>query len=300
MLLANPTRIASASLLDGMDPKVETYMNAVIATFTAGRTNIEEAMRLMEIEMKSGPHCQQMKLVALRRYIRLGGARIVRQWAWTPAEAAKHTSETADLLAEANDVATAFAGANPGLKLGFSPIRDLQRQVYLWCKNQTVKQAAAQLIVDARAKLAESQFLTSPTAAAVTEFRSYLHHYDIKPEPSSAAPGTSDHGQQHAVDFIVKDAGGNTLADTETAKIRTNWENTGFATKLKEATKQTPAAQDAGGKPLLHGPLRTPYEPWHYALAKGERPARRKHQPVPEPASPSAAGRGPTPNPPPG
>jgi hypothetical protein len=275
-----------------MDPKVETYMKAVIATFTAGRTNVEEAMGLMEIEMKSGPHCQQIKLLALRRYLRLGGARLVRQWAWTPAEAEKHKGETAALLAEAEAVAQVFAEQNPGLSLAISPIRDLKRQVYLWCKNKTVKQAAARLIVDARAKLAESEFLASPTPTAVSEFRSYLHHYDVEPEPSSAVPGTSDHGQQHAVDFVVKDGSGKPIADTETATIRTNWQNTGFDKKLKAATENTPSALERR-KPILRGPLLTPFEPWHYALPKGERSAGRQ-QPAAAPTT------GPTPNPPPG
>ena len=176
------------------------------------------------------------------------------------------------MLTEAKAVVTVFEDNNPGLTLIISPVRDLQRQVDLWCKNKTVKQAAARLIQDARAKLAESNFLASPTAASVSDFRSYLKTYLVDPEPSSAAPGTSDHGQQHAVDFVVKEKGGRTLADTETATIRTSWHNTGFDKALKTATENTPAAQDLG-TPVLQGPLRKPYEPWHYTLPKGRRKA---------------------------
>jgi len=142
------------------------------------------------------------------------------------------------VLTEAKAVVTVFEDNNPGLTLIISPVRDLQRQVDLWCKNKTVKQAAARLIQDARAKLAESNFLASPTAASVSDFRSYLKTYLVDPEPSSAAPGTSDHGQQHAVDFVVKEKGGRTLADTETATIRTSWHNTGFDKALKTATEE--------------------------------------------------------------
>lgn len=247
-------------------------MQSVIGTFALGRTNVEEAMRLMNTEMKGGPETQQVQLLALRRYLRLGGAKIIKQWAWTPAEAAKHTAETQDLMDEANDVATAFQADNPGLKLVISPVRDLQRQVHLWCSNPTIKTAARKLIADAKTKLAEPTFLPSPTTAATDAFRAYLHQYVVNPEPSSAVPGTSDHGQQHAVDFVVMQ-NGKPIADTTTATIVPNWQNTGFAKKLKTATEKTPAAI-ALGRPVLQGPLKTPYEPWHYALPKGSRKTR--------------------------
>jgi hypothetical protein len=256
-----------------MDPKIDVYMNAVIATFTVARRNIEEAMRLMHAEMKGRSETQQIQLLALRRYIRMGGPRIARQWAWTPAEALKHSGEIRDLMLEAAAVVKVFEADNPGLQLTISQIRDLAHQVHLWCTNPTVKFSAHALLADARAKLAEATFLPSPTPAAVEEFKHWLHSYKPVKEPSSAAPGTSDHGQQHAVDFVVM-RGKKIIAGTETAKIGPDWKSTGLETRLKAATEKTPAAVQLG-RPVLQGPLKHPYEPWHYALPKGSRSGSR-------------------------
>lgn len=249
------------------DQTVERYMNAVIATLTLVRTNVEEAMRLMVREMKGSAETQQVQLLALRRYLRLGEARVFKQWAWTPAEAAKHTAETQALMDEAFEVAKAFEADNPGFQLSISKLRDLERQVHLWCKNQFVHTAARGLIADAKSTLAGSAYQPTPTAASTQAFRSYLQQVHVKPEPTSAAPGTSDHGQQHAVDFVVM-TGTKLIAGVETSLIGPQWYNTGFDKKLKRATEKTPAAQRLR-RPVLQGPLQHPYEPWHYSLPKG-------------------------------
>ena len=68
-----------------------------------------------------------------------------------------------------------------------------------------------------------------------------------------AAPGISRHGQLRAIDFqIMKD--GAIVAPTETATVKRNWDTPGWTEKLQAAV--------AGSK--FSGPLRSPYEPWHY------------------------------------
>lgn len=252
-----------------MDPKVDVYMNAVLDTFTVGKTNIEEAMRVMKKELKGGGDTQQIQLLALRRYLRMGGARVARQWAWTPEEVLAHSAEIKDLIAEAKEVVKVFESDNPELQLTISQVRDLARQVHLWCTNGTVKDSARALIKDAKAELADSKYTPSPTDSAVSEFKKWLHDYMPIKEPTSAAPGTSDHGQMHAVDFVVI-KGKETVAGTETKRIGADWKATGLEQKLKAATESTPASVELG-RPVLQGPLKHPYEPWHYALPKGSR-----------------------------
>jgi hypothetical protein len=253
-----------------MDPKVDVYMDAVIDTFTVGRTNVQEAMRVMEKEMKTRRgELQQIQLLALRRYLRLGGARVARQWAWTPEEVLAHSAEIKDLMAEAKEVVKVFELDNPEYQLTISKVRDLARQVHLWCTNQTVKDSARELMKDVKQELADSKYLPSPTDAAVAEFKKWLHDYVPLKEPTSAAPGTSDHGQMHAVDFVVMQ-GTTTIAGTETAKIGSDWKATGLEKKLKAATENTPGSLLLG-RPVLQGPLKHPYEPWHYALPKGSK-----------------------------
>jgi hypothetical protein len=61
--------------------------------------------------------------------------------------------------------------------------------------------------------------------------------------------------KMRAVDFVVK-RGGLIVAGTDTPRIASDWERTGFDRKLKQATAGT----------QLIGPLKYPREPWHYRL----------------------------------
>lgn len=260
-----------------MDKKVDQYINATISTFVQTRTNIEEAMRLMRVELLGRRETQEIQLLALRRYLRMGEGKILRQWAWTSADVLKHSGEIQELMTEAAEVVKAFEADNRGLTLNISQLRNLRRQVHLWCTNPTIHKAAARLMVDTKAKLAEPSFQATPNAASIAQFRAFLQNYRPITEPSSAAPGTSDHGQQHAIDFVVmKD--GKIIAGTETGKIAVAWKHTGFEIALKTATEKTPNAL-ALGSPVLEGPLKHPYEPWHYALPKGKRKSRAARNP---------------------
>jgi hypothetical protein len=80
---------------------------------------------------------------------------------------------------------------------------------------------------------------------------------DSRPQraPCNAAPGTSDHGQVKAVDFVVMQ-GSRLVAGTSRSTIAAQWTAPGWAQRLVEATAGT----------RLRGPLRHPYEPWHWSL----------------------------------
>jgi hypothetical protein len=90
---------------------------------------------------------------------------------------------------------------------------------------------------------------------SVTRFSPILQNHKVHPEPTSAAPGTSDHGQLRAIDFVVLRAG-TLIAGTNTSSITTVWRAQGWEKKLIAATAHTG----------LIGALQTPYEPWHWRL----------------------------------
>jgi hypothetical protein len=95
-----------------------------------------------------------------------------------------------------------------------------------------------------------------PRPEDVKDFVPVLQNASVTPEPTSAAPGTSDHGQLRAVDFVVYQ-GSTLIAGTTTATIATVWKAQGWEQKLIAATENTG----------LIGPLKHPYEPWHWKLA---------------------------------
>lgn len=96
-----------------------------------------------------------------------------------------------------------------------------------------------------------------PAGGAVAQFAAKLGNWVVSPEPSNAAPGTSDHGRGTAVDFVVMKAG-KVVADTSTSpnsyaiwRGPHRWEE-----KLMAACKGS----------RLRGPLKSPDEPWHWVL----------------------------------
>jgi hypothetical protein len=125
-----------------------------------------------------------------------------------------------------------------------------------------VFQASAHLLTRTLRELSnERTYPEIPTSSAPIEsFKKFLHDYTPVPKVTSAAPGTSDHGQDRAVDFVVI-KNGKTIAGTNGAQevIDRDWVATGYDKALKKATHKTG----------LDGPLRPPKpnEPWHYWLA---------------------------------
>lgn len=134
-------------------------------------------------------------------------------------------------------------------------MRSLERQVELWNKNSTVNQAGVQLQQTMIKVLGDASYPESPTGVAAAAFARKLSAQVVTPEPSSAAPGTSDHGRGIAVDLVVmKDR--TIVANTYTSHVSTKWEKDGWGAKLVSACAGT----------RLKGPLQVPFEPWHWVL----------------------------------
>jgi D-alanyl-D-alanine carboxypeptidase len=212
---------------------------------------------LGNIDSTKGSSALPYKLLAVRKYLRNGDAGLVANWTWSESEFSTRMSQepTKTLYAEAGKAQSAFASANGGYSLAISPLRSLAKQVALWCGNDGIFTAGQALVAAADKELQKPLYPDTCTTAAMTSFVSFLKAFVPNPEPSNAAPGTSDHGRGVAVDFVVLQ-GSKTIADTTTATIDAKWTRPGWTTKLKAAT--------AGTK--LKGPLQSPYEPWHWSL----------------------------------
>jgi hypothetical protein len=158
-------------------------------------------------------------------------------------------------MEEAAKVQANFARKNPGYTLAVSPLRSLEKQVTTWSTNSTVDLAGRKLLADMKQVLGRPEFPEQPTGVAAVAFSHTLRNAPVTPEPSSAAPGTSDHGQGRAVDFVVM-SGHRIVAATQTAQIGPVWKHGGWENKLIAAVAGT----------RLVGPLAHPYEPWHWSV----------------------------------
>lgn len=229
------------------DTKLSTYQSAVARTFPP---KVHEALRMI-----GHPPLQ---LLALRRYVRKAG-HLDAQWAWSHQQIRGYETgpQGARVRAEIEKVKRKFEELNPGYTLGVSPPRDLARQVRFWNGNHTVHAAAASIRAKCLQELGMAGYPEMPGAGDIERFRAFLGRCEVHPEPTSAAPGLSDHGQMHAVDFIIMQ-GHRKIADTISARILIDWVMPGWDRKLKAAVK------DSGS--LFGGPLPHPPEPWHYWL----------------------------------
>jgi hypothetical protein len=225
--------------------KLDAHFSAIAQTFPP---KVQEALRMI------GNPARQ--LLALRRYIRKAKG-LEAQWVWSHEQINSYQASPhfARVRMEIEKVRKKFEELNPGYTLGVSPIRDLNRQVALWNGNKTVHTAAEDL---RRKSLQEIiNYPDAPDLASTEKFRTFLGHCSVNPEPTSAAPGLSDHGQMRAVDFVVMQ-GHQKITDTGTATIGIQWDVPGWTKKLNDAVTLS--------KSLFVGPLQHPREPWHYTL----------------------------------
>jgi hypothetical protein len=186
----------------------------------------------------------------------LGGKQVVAQWAWTAEEQQRQLLDgtAKDLYQRASQVQKDFKETNLGYTLGITPLRSLAKQVKLWNENDTVQSAARKLVKDMLLVLSKGEYPDPATGQSTTQFATALRTAQVSPEPSSAAPGLSNHGRGMAVDFVVI-RGGKVIADIKSEQIATVWQHGGWEQKLIAAV---------GGR--LKGPLPKPYEPWHWEL----------------------------------
>jgi hypothetical protein len=197
------------------------------------------------------------QLLALRSYVRSGPA-LAGRWSWTADEIAAYQSspEYQALQAEIDRVRLAFSQANPGYELWVNPeVRSLEIQVQNWNTNDSVAEAAANILSAAREFVSAASFPSSRPEEARRAFRSFLAAYIPVPIPTIAAPGLSLHGQMRAIDFQVE-KDGQTIAGPKTSTITSDWDEPGWTSRLR-------AVVHAASRQFV-GPLSSPREPWHY------------------------------------
>lgn len=243
------------------DPRVEAYIIPIASRLIheTGRDGVAEALRLIEGEARL-PDKQALRLLALRRYLRIQDNDRVELrsiWSWTEEQVREslRNGTARDLMDEAARVQAVFAADNPGYTLTVSPPRSLARQARLWATSDSARLAGAGLLRAACRKLDEKEFDLPPPHPRLEQFAVWVRERAVVPEPGNAAPGTSDHGQMSAVDFIVM-RGREVVAGTSRSSIPEAWTAPGWARRLAAATAGT----------RLRGPLRTPYEPWHWTV----------------------------------
>lgn len=240
------------------EAKIDAYMRGVAwMSMSNARDEVMEALRLLEEKVQPKGKALPFQLLAVRRYLRIGGNRLHANWSWTEADVRRQygLEPTRTLYAEAAKVQANFSKANPGYTLDLTPVRSLERQVRLWMNNTSVQLASARLMKDMDVELKKPEYPDASGGPAVLKFAGKLRDATVEPEPTSAAPGSSDHGRGTAVDFIVMQ-GATRIAGTAMVEVAPVWDAKGWSAKLKAAVVGT----------RLKGPLKTPYEPWHWHL----------------------------------
>jgi hypothetical protein len=200
------------------------------------------------------------RLLALRSYLR-SRDRLAERWSWTQEQIQSYqgSPEHRDLLAEIERVREAFTRDNPGFELWVNPqVRSLDHQLESWNSNESVGAAAARLATDAQEFVGRPDFPAAHAGSAGHALESFLVAYRPVPTPTVAAPGLSPHGQMRAVDFQVHQ-GDRIIAGPKTATIATEWDATGWSSKLDAAVRAASSR--------FIGPLASPREPWHYTYA---------------------------------
>jgi hypothetical protein len=190
------------------------------------------------------------RLLAARAYVRFGDL-LPSRWSWTAAEIAAwgKSPERARALAEVEKVATLFAARHPPYSLwANTEARSLEIQIERWNVSASVAAAADALMADAPGGC---------DPAEPSTFVRWLEQWEPPVRPTMAAPGVSPHGRGRAYDFQVM-LGSTLVAGTETARIQSDWVDSGWAEKLANAVRDA--------SPAFEGPLAQPNEPWHFAF----------------------------------
>jgi hypothetical protein len=236
--------LAPLRLVAEPEQRLEQYLDRVTATLPP-----HTAETLGKIE--GTPR----RLLAARSYLRAGEA-LRSRWSWSAEEIRAHTqsAEYRALIDQTEQVRRRFEAQNPGYTLyANTEARSLELQVSRFNSNKSVERAADRLHKSALAEVFRPEYDSPADAESVERFKDFLTRWRPPTAAALAAPGISRHGQLRAIDFqIMKD--GAIVAPTETATVKRNWDAPGWTQKLQVAMSGT----------RFRGPLRSPYEPWHY------------------------------------
>jgi hypothetical protein len=178
------------------------------------------------------------------------------RWSWSQEQLSSYpaTPEGKATTADIDAVVAAFAAANPGFTLQVNrKLRSLEVQIARWNVDESVGTAAAELV----AALAQ-RYRGGASKPSTDQLRNALIEWKPNVAIALAAPGLSPHGQGRAYDFQVV-RGRQVIAGVDVTLARQQWDAAGWTLKLRVAVS---AAGDQ-----FSGPLKSPYEPWHYAYA---------------------------------
>jgi hypothetical protein len=246
------------------DEKLRAYMIAAAASLPSGQDEVLGVLNRIAVFMTRHAPKRTLptQLLALRRYLRMTGKGVDLEaiWSWTEAEAKVHKRQepTRSLYEEAAKVQAKFKTENHGYHLVVTPVRSLEKQISLWGQSASVGEAGAQLLTFMGETAASEEYPPKPAQESIRSFSNRLRSRNVTPEPTNAAPGTSDHGRGLAVDFVVM-KGSKIVAPIMSSAIATAWKRDGWEAKLIKACAGT----------RLRGPLQNPYESWHWWLAGG-------------------------------
>lgn len=194
------------------------------------------------------------RLLALRSYLR-NQSSLDERWSWSADQIARYqgSAESRLVKAELERITQRFETANPGYTLYVnSEVRSLDTQLQRWKENESVAEVARALIKAARKHAPRDGCSDDADRDAFADF---LKDWQPKTLPTLAAPGLSRHGQARAFDFQVMRSD-LIVAGTDSKRAIAAWDKRGWKEKLQ-------AAVSAGSTHFV-GPLKSPYEPWHY------------------------------------
>jgi D-alanyl-D-alanine carboxypeptidase len=204
------------------------------------------------------------RLLALRAYLRAGDT-LAERWTWSQERLSGYpaTPEGKAATADIDAVVAAFAAANPGFTLQVNrELRSLKVQIAHWNMNESVGTAAAALVA-----ALEQRFVGEASKPDTDQLRRTLMEWRPDAAVALAAPGLSPHGQGRAFDFQVV-RGGHVIAGVDVTSASQQWDAAGWTQKLSAAVRV------AGDH--FSGPLKSPYEPWHYAYEPSADTSRSK------------------------
>lgn len=244
LIVAIALMLAPLWVLADSEQQLEQYLERVAATLP------EHTVETLA-KIEGTPR----RLLAARAYLRAGD-NLRTRWSWSAEEIEAHTKTAAyrALVEETEAVRRRFEAANPGYTLyANTQARSLELQLSRYNSNKSVERTARQLHKSALAQVSRLDYGSPDEASSVERFRKFLTGWRPPTAAALAAPGISRHGQLRAIDFQIMKNGA-IVAPTETATVKRNWDTPGWTEKLQAAV--------SGSR--FRGPLRSPYEPWHY------------------------------------
>jgi len=194
------------------------------------------------------------KLLALRSYVR-NRSSLDEKWSWSAEQIARYTgsAEYRAVEKELANITRQFEQSNAGYTLYVnSQVRSLDAQIEKWNDNESVGAAAKALEKAAGKNLPREGCQSADGRKAFADF---LAKWYPARTPTLAAPGLSKHGQARAFDFQVK-RGNEIVAGTDSKSSIASWDKKGWTGKLLAAV--------TAASSKFSGPLKMPYEPWHY------------------------------------